>query len=313
PIAMVIADTEQVAQYAAGLIQVEYEPLAVVNTPTEAFEADAPLVHEHLGTYKVMVKGLQAKPKTNIANHTKIRKGNFEEAWQAADTTIEKRFSFSPSDHAALETRVARVEILPDGRVLVYTSTQGPFYVRKLMSQFLGIDMGKISVHTTVIGGAFGGKGTVQLEFLAYLASRAVGGRTVKIANTREEDMITSPVHIGLTAHVKLAANRDGRIQAAKYEYYFDGGAYSDTGAGISKAAAADCTGPYHIENVHCDSYCMYTNHPYATSFRGFGHPELTFAVERTMDMLAEKLAIDPFEIRMRNAIQPGHTTPTQV
>ena len=207
PIAMVIADTEQAAQYAAGLIQVEYEPLAVVNTPTEAFEADAPLVHEHLGTYKVMVKGLQAKPKTNIANHTKIRKGNFEEAWQAADTTIEKRFSFSPSDHAALETRVARVEILPDGRVLVYTSTQGPFYVRKLMSQFLGIDMGKISVHTTVIGGAFVGKGTVQLEFLAYLASRAVGGRTVKIANTREEDMITSPVHIGLTAHVKLAAN----------------------------------------------------------------------------------------------------------
>lgn len=230
-----------------------------------------------------------------------------------SDVVIESEFSFSPSDHGAVETRVARVEILPDDRVMIYSSTQGPFYVKKLLNQFFNIEIGKISVHTPFVGGAFGGKGTVQLEFLAYLASRAVDGKMVKLFNSREQDMVTSPTHIGLDAKVKLGATKDGKLNAAQYDFLFDGGAYSDMGAGISKAAAADCTGPYRIDHVTCDSYCMYTNHPYATSFRGFGHPELTFAMERTLDKLATKLKMDPIELRLKNAIKPGNTTPTQV
>src|SRR5699024_1841067 len=120
------------------------------------------------------------------------------------------------------------------------------------------------------------------------------------------------PVHIGLEAHVKLGASKDGKLQAASYTFWFDSGAYSDMGAGMSKAGAVDCTGPYRIDHVTCDSYCMYTNHPYATSFRGFGHNELTFVMERAMDLLAEKLEMDPIELRLKNAIQPGDTTPTQ-
>ena len=230
-----------------------------------------------------------------------------------SDVVIESEFSFSPSDHGAVETRVARFEILPDDRVMIYSSTQGPFYVKKLLNQFFNIEIGKISVHTPFVGGAFGGKGTVQLEFLAYLASRAVDGKMVKLFNSREQDMVTSPTHIGLDAKVKLGATKDGKLNAAQYDFLFDGGAYSDMGAGISKAAAADCTGPYRIDHVTCDSYCMYTNHPYATSFRGFGHPELTFAMERTLDKLATKLKMDPIELRLKNAIKPGNTTPTQV
>src|SRR5699024_608238 len=243
---------------------------------------------------------------------TKIRKGHMEKGWDQCETTIEAKLSFSPADHAALETRVARAEILPDGRVMIYSATQGPFYVKKLLSQYFNIDAGKISVHTPMVGGAFGGKGTVQLEFIVYLASRAVGGKMVKLVNSREEDLITSPVHIGLDATVKLGASNDGKIHAAQYRFLFDSGAYSDMGAGMSKAGAVDCTGPYRIENVTCDSYCVYTNHPYATSFRGFGHNELTFAMERAMDMLAEKLDMDPLELRLINAIKPGDTTPTQ-
>ena len=91
-----------------------------------------------------------------------------------------------------------------------------------------------------------------------------------------------------------------------------DSGAYTDQAAGITRAAALDCTGPYNIPNVWCDSYCMYTNHPFATSFRGYGHPELTFAVERTMDQLAKQLNIDPIQLRIINGIKPGDTTPTQ-
>src|SRR5690625_5840966 len=134
----------------------------------------------------------------------------------------------------------------------------------------------------------------------------------VKLVNSREQDLMTSPVHIGLEAIIKLGATASGKLQAAEYEFLFDSGAYSDMGAGMSKAGAVDCTGPYRIDNVICDSHCVYTNHPYATSFRGFGHNELTFVMERAMDMLAKKLDIDPLELRLMNAIKPGDTTPTQ-
>lgn len=312
PVAVVVADTEHHAKQAAESIRVTYQPLPIVQSPTEAFQKEAPLIHEQLGHYEVQVEGVHAVPHTNIANHTKIRKGNIATGWENSDVIIEETLSFSPADHAALELRVARAEIQADGHIRITSSTQGPFYIRTLLGQFFNIDPGKISVQAPMVGGAFGGKGSVQLEFLAYLASRAVGGALVNIANSREEDFVTSPVHIGLEARVKLGATKEGKIQAASYTFWFDGGAYSDMGAGMSKAGAVDCTGPYAIDHVTCDSYCMYTNHPYATSFRGFGHNELTFVMERAMDLLAEKLAIDPMTLRLLNAIRPGDTTPTQ-
>src|SRR5690625_2392202 len=261
-------------------------------------EATAPLTHKDSDNYQTQLEESHAVPNTNISNQTKSRKGEMNTGWKNSDYTVEATLSFSPSDHMALEPRVSRVEILPDGRVMIYSSTQGPFYVKKLISQFFNIDTGKISVHTPMVGGAFGGKGTVQLEFIAYLASRAVGGSMVKLVNSREQDLITSPVHIGLEAIIKLGATASGKLQAAEYEFLFDSGAYSDMGAGMSKAGAVDCTGPYKIDNVTCDSHCVYTNHPYATSFRGFGHNELTFAMEWPMNMLAEKLNIDPINPR---------------
>ncbi|MEI3604107.1 xanthine dehydrogenase family protein molybdopterin-binding subunit [Pseudogracilibacillus sp. SE30717A] len=312
PIAVVVADQEHQAKYAAGLIKVEYEPLPVLQSPREAIKKEAPLIHENMKDYTVMVKGVHSVPNTNIANLTKIRKGDMKTGWKESDITVEEKFSFKPADHAALETRVSRAEILKDGHVYIYSATQGPFYVQKLLSECFNIEPGKISVETPLVGGAFGGKGCVQLEFIVYLASRAVGGRMVSLVNTREEDLISSPVHIGLEANVKLGATKNGKLKAASYEFYFNTGGYSDMGAGMSKAGAVDCTGPYKIDHVHCDSYCVYTNMPYATSFRGFGHPELTFVMERAMDLLAEKLAIDPIELRLMNAIKPGDTTPTQ-
>src|SRR5699024_1126259 len=201
-----------------------------------------------LGSYNVMVKDVHAIPNTNVANLTKIRKGNMKTGWDSSTTTVETNLSFSPADHAALEPRACRAEILPDGRVMIYSATQGPFYIKKLLQQSFHIDPGKVSVHTPMVGGAFGGKGTVQLEFLVFLASRAVGGAMVKLENSREEDLITSPVHIGLEADVKLGASADGKLQAAAYTFYFDSGAYSDMGAGMSKAGAVDCTGPYNID-----------------------------------------------------------------
>ena len=130
---------------------------------------------------------------------------------------------------------------------------------------------------------------------------------------TREEDMMTAPGRIGLEATIKLGATKDGKLTAAEVLYLFDSGAYSDKGTMITKAAAATCTGPYHIEHIWCDSLAVYTNHPYATAYRGFSHSELLFAFERTMDILAQKLDMDPLLLREKNIISPGHTTPTQV
>lgn len=311
-VALVVADTPGQAKKAADRIKVHYELLPVVNSATQAFQKDAPLVHERLGEYKKKEDSYPV-PGTNIATHIKIRKGNMEKGWAESEMTVEADFSFAPSDHVAMETRCSIAEISPDGIIKIMTSSQAPFMVKQLIASYFNEDIGKIIVETPLVGGAFGGKASVQLEILAFLGSKAVGGLPVKILNTREEDILMSPCHIGLDAKIKLGTDHFGKIKAAEIRYLWDGGAYSDKAIDLTRAGAVDCTGPYNIENVWCDSYCMYTNHPYSAPYRGFSHSELSFAIERTMDLLAQKLQIDPLELRYRNAIKPGNTTPTRV
>ncbi|MFC4767817.1 xanthine dehydrogenase family protein molybdopterin-binding subunit [Effusibacillus consociatus] len=310
-VAVVVADSEYQAKAGADVIRVEYEPLPVVNSPSVAIRSDAPIIHENLASYE-RTREVYPEPGTNIAHRTKIRKGDMAKGWMESGVIVEAFFSFPPSDHAAMETRCAIAEILPDGQIRIESSTQSPFMVKRLISEFFQVEQKKINVTAPLVGGAYGGKAPVQLELLVYLASKAVGGRSVKLVNSREEDFITSPVHIGLDAKVRLGCTAAGRLKAAEILFLFDGGAYGDKAIDVSRAGAVDCTGPYSIENVWCDSLCMYTNHPYATPFRGFGHPELTFAVERTLDILAHKLGMDRLELRLKNAIAPGDTTPTQ-
>lgn len=311
PVAVVIANSEQEAKKALELIRIEYEQLPVINSPGDALKPNAALVHENLESYRIMKECLP-KPGTNIANHVKIRKGDMTKGWEESEVIIETNLILPQADHLALETRSVRAEIKPDGRLVIHSTSQGPYIIRKKISRHFNIDTGKITVHTPFVGGAFGGKAAVQLEMIAFLASKAVGGRQVILVNTREEDMISSPCRIGLEAKVKLGATKDGKIKAAEITYLVDTGAYSDMGAVMTKSIASDCTGPYNIENVWCDSLCVYTNHPYVTSFRGFGHSEYTAAIERTMDKLANTLGMDKFELRLKNIVVPGDTTPTQ-
>jgi len=312
PIAVIVADTAVLAKRAADLVHITYKPLQVVNSPRDAIAANAPLIHENLANYK-RIEHVYPEPNTNIADRTKIRKGNMERGWEESDVTVEGHYAFSPSDHAAMETRCVTASISPDGYIHIATTSQAPYMVKKLLGSYFDIEKGKIIVSTPLVGGGYGGKVAVQLELIAYMASKAVGGKPVKLYNSREEDMISSPVHIGLDAVIKLGCSKDGLLKATQIKYLWDCGAYSDKGATISRAGAVTCTGPYDIENIWCDSLCIYTNHPYATAYRGFSHPELLFAFERTMDMLAEKLGMDPMELRLKNAILPGHKTPTQV
>ncbi|RYD04885.1 hypothetical protein N752_11915 [Desulforamulus aquiferis] len=303
PVAAVVADTALQAKRAADLIEVTYEPLPVINSPKEALISGAPLIHENLSAYE-KIEHVYPEANTNIADRTKIRKGNMDEGWKKSDVTVEGSFSLSPSDHIAMETRCVIVKIRPDGYVEFTSATQSPYMIKKLMKDYFKLEEGTVIVNAPLVGGGYGGKVAVQLELIAYMASVAVGGRPVKLQNTREEDMITSPVHIGMEADIKLGATKDGILTAAEMVYRFDTGAYSDKGATISRAAAVSCTGPYHLENIWCDSLCVYTNHPYATAYRGFGHSELLFAFERAMDMLARKLQMDPLELRLMHFYQ---------
>lgn len=312
PIAAVVADEPFQAKKAAELIEVIYEPLPVLQSPKEALQRDAILLHENLASYD-KVQYVYPEKGSNVANRVKIRKGSIEQSLLNSEVIIEENFSLSPSDHTAMETRCVIAEVKQDGFVHFTSTTQAPYRIKEQMSNYFNIDEGKIIVNAPYVGGGFGGKVALHLELIAYLATVAVGGKQVKLQYTREEDMVTAPGRIGLEATVKLAAMKDGKITGAKLLYLFDTGAYSDKGTMISKAAAATCTGPYQIDNLWCDSLAVYTNHPYATAYRGFSHSELLFAFERAMDILARKLEMDPLELRKKNAILPGQTTPTQV
>lgn len=313
PVAMVVALDEPTAELAARLIQIEYEPLPVVLTPHEALAKDAPVLHPQMNTYKKLMTDIYPRLNSNIASSYQIRKGNITSAFDNSDFIVQKRFYLPPTDHLAMEVRTARAEISADGTVTITTASQAPYAVRKQLSEAFSIPAGQIQVHVPFVGGAFGGKAPVTLEILAYLASRSVGGKPVRLTLPREHDMAAMPCRQGLGADIKIAANRDGKITGAQLTYWLDCGAYTDISPYLAKAIAVDCTGPYHIENLWCDSMCVYTNHTYATSYRSFAHDSYTFCIERAMDMLSRKCQIDPLEFRLINAIRPGSTTPTQI
>lgn len=313
PVALVVAQDEYTAEQAARLINVSYEPLPFVLTPSQALAPGAPLVHENANGYKKMLTDIYPEQGSNIASRYRMRKGDTAEAFRRCKTVVEQRFFLPPSDHLAMEVRTARAEISSDGQVLITTSSQAPYSVRKQLSEAFLVSSGNIQVRVPFVGGGFGGKAPVMLEFLAFLASRSVGGKAVRLTIPREQDMASAPCRMGLEATIKIGADSEGHLQAAELTYWLDCGAYADISPYMAKAIAMDCTGPYHIENLSCDAMCVYTNHTYATSFRGFSHESLTFCIERALDMLARKAEIDPLVFRMRNAIRLGSFTPSQI
>jgi len=308
PVAAVVADSEAAAVEAAGRIAVSYQPLPALLSVLEAIAEDSPLLHENMDDY-FHIPEIHPEPGSNIANRTKVRKGNVELGFREAASVIEGEFSFPPGDHGAMEPRVSIAEIGADGRVVIRSSTQAPFVVRELLSGPFGIPIGKIKVIAPRVGGGFGGKDGLQLEALAYLLSRGVGGRPVRVANSREQDLVSSPGRAGLFARVKLGARSDGKLTAAKMLLLYDSGAYADYAVHVSRAGGFSLPGPYFVPNIEADSLCVYTNRPFATAFRGFGHIEMTYAVERALDHLAQKLEMDPRQLRIVNAIRAGDTT----
>lgn len=313
PVALVVAKDEPTAEQALRLIEVEYTPLPVVLTPSEALAKDAILVHKNAAGYKKLLTDLYPEAGTNITSRYQIRKGDVQQALSRSNIVVQQRFSLPPSDHLAMEVRTARAEISADGRVHITTASQSPYVVRKQIAEAFLIPAGQIEVHVPFVGGGFGGKAPVFLEILAFLASKSVGGKPVRLTIPREQDLASAPGRLGLEAEIKVGADANGLLLGAEMTFWLDCGAYTDISPYMAKAIAVDCSGPYRIENLHCDSLCVYTNHTYATSYRGFAHESCAFCMERILDMIARKCGMDPLELRLKNAIGPGSLTPTQV
>lgn len=311
PVAAVAADTLDAAREACRRIRVEYDELPAVFDPRDAMATGAPLVHPDLASYDHMRGVFFPKPGTNVAHHQKIRKGDVRASLAAADVRIEASFYNPPVQHVPMETHASIAQALPEGRVEIWTSSQSPYTVRHLLSVCLGLPHAAIRVHVPYVGGGFGGKAGLGLEPLATVLSRAAGGRPVLVSATREEEFNTMPSRPGLHSTIKIGSTRDGRITALEATYVWDAGAYADYGVNVGRAAAYSGAGPYAIDHCSIDSYVVYTNKVYGTAYRGFGHLEVLWGIERAMDQMARKLGLDPAEFRRRNLLKEGDTTIT--
>jgi carbon-monoxide dehydrogenase large subunit len=313
PVAGVIASSEEIAERATALVEVEYEVLPAVVDPLQAIAPDAPLLHPDLESYDV-VPFIFPRPGTNVSNVFRVRKGDPEAAWAECDAVIEDTFRVPHIQHVPIEPHVAVSRWDPSsassehgsGEVTLWSSTQSPFAQRDLIAQTLGISQGDMRVIGNYIGGGFGSKAGVSMEALAVAMAREVPGRPVKLRVTREEEFVCCFVRQGLAARVKIGGSKAGKILAIQVEYYWDAGAYTEYGVNITRASGYSSTGPYNIPNVHTDSYCLYTNHPVGGPMRGFGMPEIHWSIEQAVDRLAEALGLDAVAFRLQNCLKDG-------
>ncbi len=308
-VSAVVAESEAVAEEAVTLIKVEYKELPIVHNLDEALEAKV-LVHENLHTYEHMKGVFFPKKDSNIASWNRTKKGDIKKGFEEADFIFEDEFSVPAVAHVPMETHVTIAQADPySDKIKIWSSAQSPFAVRQLLAKSMGIAKGNVNVIVPYVGGGFGGKAGVHLEPLVSVLSKAVHGLPVKLKMTREEEFNILPTRAGMRARFKTGMTKEGKITAMEVYHDWDSGAYADYGVNVGKTAVYSGAGPYAVPNIELHSRTIYTNKVFSTAYRGFGHLETHWAVERHMDIMAQKLNIDPYELRMKNLLRPGDTT----
>lgn len=308
-VAAVAAVDLKTAERAISLIEVEYEVLPAVLGIDEALKADI-LVHEDINELEHLKSTFFPQPDSNIASWNKNKKGDVDKAFEEADYVIENEFFLPAAAHTPIETHVSMAQADPyTDKIKIWSSAQSPFAIRKLLARALGIKKSEIQVIVPYIGGAFGGKAGVHLEPLVALLSKAAKGRPVKLVATREEEFNQLPSRAAMRSRVKTGVMKDGKIVAYKAYYDWDSGAYADYGVNVGKTAVYSGAGAYEVPNVEIHSRTLYTNKTFSTAYRGFGHLEFHWAIERQMDLIAQELGMDPYDFRMKNILAPGKET----
>ena len=298
-VAGVAAVNPHIAEEAARLIEVDYEVLTPAITVEQAMADDAPILHPGLKTKEL---GEETDKVSNIADHFQHKKGDPAKGFAEADVIVEREYRAKTVHQGYIEPHNATALWNADGKLRIWCSTQGSFAVRDALAQLLEMPESHIRVTPMEIGGGFGGKIPVYLEPVAALLSRKTG-RHVKIVMSRADVFEASGPTCGSWSRVKIGGKNDGTITAAEVELAFEAGAYP----GSPVPAGAMCAlAPYDIENGTVDGYDVVVNKPKTAAYRAPGAPNAAFAVEQAVDELAQKLGIDPIELRLKNAAKEG-------
>ncbi|HKZ84274.1 MAG TPA: molybdopterin cofactor-binding domain-containing protein [Anaerolineae bacterium] len=302
-IALVVAETEEIAADALRLIEVEYEPLPVVAGPREAAQSNAPLVHD-----ATRVERLGHGAHGNFLAHFHLASGDVAKGFAEADVVVEREYRTQTVEHAFIEPEAALAVPEANGRVTVYCGGQIPFGDRAQIAATLDVPEDRIRVINCLIGGGFGGKEDVSVQIHVALAAW-ITRRPVKMVLSRKESLLVHPKRHATIIKMKTGAKKDGALVAHEVEIYGDGGAYASLSNHVMLRATTHAAGPYEVPNATVNTYAMYTNNVPSGAFRGFGVTQSAFAMESQMDVLAEALGLSPLEIRRKNILAVGKKT----
>jgi CO/xanthine dehydrogenase Mo-binding subunit len=305
PVAAVAAASRREAEEAAALVDVEYEELPAVFDPVEACEPGAPLVHErhNVSANDAAYFGIRPQDGTNVCHRFRLVQGDAEQGLADADVVVEETYRTAGAQHAHMEPHACLARWEGD-RLEVWTGTQTPFNLRSELARIFGLAEERVRVVSLPMGGAFGAKTFVRIEAIAASLARKAA-RPVRLVLERNEEWLTLNRHPAVI-HVKLGARSDGTLVAKRVECWADTGAYADCGPGVAQKMGFAAPGPYRIPHVEVESRCVYTNLPPNGAFRGYGQMQTVWASERTMDLLAERLGIDPLDLRLKNVLREG-------
>jgi len=297
-LALVVAETREQALAALTFIKLELEELPAIFDPEAALLQDAPLINPGHGS--------------NVCNYHCVRTGNIESGEKEADLIIEQEFNTSRIEHAYLEPESALCQLRPDGVMEVLGSMQHPFSTRRFVASTLGIKLSDVEVKTVPMGGGFGGKDDTAALVCARAALCAyLSGKPVKLTYSREMSIRESYKRHPYKMQYRMGLQNDGHIVSVKVRMVADSGAYCSVTPWVTWRSTVQCCGCYEVPNVHCDVYGVYTNNVFTGAFRGFGSPQVNFAIEQLIEMAAQKLGMDESDFRRINMVKQGSTTIT--
>ncbi len=300
-VALVVAESREQALAGADLVKVNADPLPVVTDPEKALLPDSTVVREITNS--------------NLMNHHKMRRGDALQEFENCELVLEEEFSTQFIEHAYMEPEAAVCVPRQDGVMEVYGSMQHPFSTRRFVGAILGEHLSNIEVYQPPTGGGFGGKDDTAAIVCARAAMAArLLNRPVKLNYTREWSFRESYKRHPYRMKYKVGLEKSGRVKAVQVRMISDGGPYLSVSPWVNWRSTAQCFGPYSVEHVHADVMCVATNNPVTGAMRGFGAPQVNFAVEQIGDIAAEKLGLSPLEYRRINMVkQDGETVTGQV
>ncbi len=304
-ICLVVAETPEAMEKAKKLVKIDYEVLKPVCSIEEAKAADAPIIHDSFNAF-----GNHVVLDSNVCQSRHVTRGNAAEALANSAYTVTETFTTPFTEHAFLEPECAVAFPYKNG-VKILSTDQGAYDTRKETAHMFGWDKepDRVVVETMLVGGGFGGKEDVSVQHLAALAAVRFG-RTVKCKLTRAESLAFHPKRHAMIGTFTLGCDAEGNFTGMDCEINFDTGAYASLCGPVLERACTHSVGPYKYQNTDIRGFGYYTNNPPAGAFRGFGVCQSEFALECCIDLLAEKVGLSPWEIRYRNAIEPGEVLP---